>query len=118
MKRVVHATWAGWGSSASMSSPARTGTCVRGMSSRMAKRCGEVSSTRREVSVVGLPGGGVPELQAVAGADDGDVPIDAHALRQLRAEHHPARRVQLDRVRVGAEEAVQLARLARERVQS
>ena len=60
--------------------------------------------------MVGLPGGGVPELQAVAGADDGDVPIDAHALRELRPEHHPAGRVQLDRVRVGAEEAVQLAR--------
>ena len=78
------ATWPGCGSSASMSSPARTGTCVRGMSSRMAKGCGEVSSTRREVPVVGLPGGGVPELQAVAGADDGDVPIDARVLGQLR----------------------------------
>src|SRR5215213_3792006 len=101
-----------------MSSPARTGTCVRDMSSRMAKRCGEVSSTRREVPVVGLPGGGVPELQAVAGADDGDVPIDAHPLGQLGAEHHAARRVQLDRMGVGAEEAVQFARLARERVET
>ena len=33
-------------------------------------------------------------------------------------EHHAARRVQLDRVRVGAEEAVQLPRLRGERVQS
>ena len=31
------AIWPGCGSSASISSPARTGTCVRGMSSRMAK---------------------------------------------------------------------------------
>src|SRR5215212_11276441 len=116
MKRVVHATWAGWGSSASMSSPARTGTCVRGMSSRMAKGCGEVSSTRREVPVVGLPGGGVPELQAVAGADDGDVAIDVRVLGELRAEHHPARRVQLDGMGVGAEEAVELPRLRGERV--
>src|SRR3954452_10926184 len=110
------AIWTRPGSSASMSSPARTGTCVRGMSSRMAKRCGEVRRPLRQVAVVGLPGRAVPELEAVAGAGDNDLAVDARVLEVAWGQHHAAGRVQLRVGRVPVEHPLELARLRGERV--
>src|SRR6185312_7827046 len=94
----------GCGSRASISSPARTGTCVRGMSRRMAKRCGKVRRPLGQVAVVGLPGRAVPELEAVAGAGDDDLAVDARVLEVAWGQHHAPGRVQLHVGRVRVEE--------------
>ena len=111
-ERAVDRDLPGRGSRASISSPARTGTCVRGMSSRMAKRCGEVRRPLGQVAVVGLPGRAVPELEAVAGAGDDDLAVDRRVLELARGQHHAAGRVQLRVRRVAAEHPLELARLA------
>ena len=108
----------GCGSSASISSPARTGTCVWGMSRRMAKGCGEVRRSLGEVAVVGLPGRAVPELEAVAGAGDDDLAADrprapAGAGSASRGRPSPAP----CRSRSRRSMRLQLAGLGRERVQ-
>ena len=74
------------------------GRACWGMSSRMAKRLGEVRRARREVGVVGLPGRAVPELEAVAGAGDHDLAVDARVLAGSRGVSitRPAR-IQLGR---------------------
>ena len=99
------------GSSASISSPARTGTCVWGMSRRMAKGLGEVRRSRREVGFVGLPGRAVPELEAVADAGDHDLAVDPRVLQELRRQHHAAGGIQLGLQGVPVEDAPQLAAL-------
>src|SRR3954469_14252169 len=104
------AIWPGCGSSASISSPARTGTCVRGMSSRMAKCFGQVTGPRGQVGVVGLPGGARPELEAVAGAGDHDLAVDLRVGQVPGSQHHAAGRVELGVRRPGMEETLELAR--------
>ena len=79
------ATWPSCGSSASISSPARTGTWVRGMSSRMAKSSGELRRARREVGLVGGPGVQIPELERVARAHDHHLAVDAGEARDAPA---------------------------------
>ena len=106
------AIWPGRGSSASISSPARTGTCVWGMSRRMAKGLGEVRRSRREVGFVGLPGRAVPELEAVAHAGDHDLAVDPGVLQELRRQHHAAGGIQLGLQGVPVQDAPQLAALA------
>src|ERR671923_253818 len=88
------------------------------MSSRMAKRCGEVRRPLRQVAVVGLPARAVPELEAVAGAGDDDLAVDPGVLEVAWGQHHAAGRVQLRVGRVPVQHPLELAGLGRERVQS
>src|SRR6185436_4657548 len=110
------AIWPARGSSASISSPARTGTCVWGMSRSVAKGLGQIRGSRREVGFVALPGGAVPELEAVADAGDHDLAADPGVLQELRRQHHAAGGIQLRLQGVPVEDAPQLATLLAERV--
>src|SRR4051794_12069337 len=110
------AIWPGCGSSASISSPASTGTCVRGMSSRMAKCFGQVTGPRGQVGVVCLPGGAGPELEAVAGAGDDDLAVDPRVGQVSGRQHHAAGRVELRVRRPGVEHPLELAGAAGKRV--
>src|SRR3954468_24126505 len=85
----------GCGSGMSISSPARTGTCVRVMSRRMAKA---LRDSRDLVGQVGLVGGttrAVPDLQVIDVADDDDVFGDPSMVEQRRAERDAPGRVEL-----------------------
>src|SRR5215210_2767806 len=112
------ATSPGCGSSSSISSPARTGTWVAVMSSRMAKAGGDVGEVVGEGGVVVGPGAAVPDLEAVTGAGDDDVLAEGAVLEQEAGHHHATGRVELGVQRVRGEEAVELARGLRERVQA
>src|SRR4051812_23562907 len=110
------ATSPGCGSRSSISSPARTGTWVAVMSSRMAKAGGDVGKLMRKRLVVVRPGGAAPDLEAVARARDDDVLLQLAVLEQEGRDPHAPGRVELGVQRVRGEEAVQLARGLRERV--
>src|SRR4051812_26035498 len=110
------ATSPGCGSRSSISSPARTGTWVAVMSSRMAKAGGDVGKLIRKRLVVVRPGGAAPDLEAVARARDDDVLLQLAVVEQEGRKAHPPGRVELGVQRVGGEEPVQLARGLRERV--
>src|SRR4051794_7297013 len=110
------ATSPGCGSRSSISSPARTGTWVAVMSSRMAKAGGDVGKLIGKRLVVVRPGVAAPDLEAVAGARDDDVLLQPPVLEQEAGHHDPPGCVELGVQRVGGEEAVQLARGLRERV--
>src|SRR5215213_3144139 len=97
------ATSPGCGSRSSISSPARTGTWVAVMSSRMAKAGGDVGELGREGGVVVGPGGARPDLEAVAGAGDDDVLLERGVLEQERRHHHAPGGVELGVERVGRE---------------
>src|SRR3954470_15407613 len=112
------ATSPGCGSRSSISSPARTGTWVAVMSSRMAKAAGDVGKLIRKRLVVVGPGGAAPDLEAVARAGHHDVLGQLAVLEQEARDADPAGRVELRVQRVGREEPVQLARLVRQRVQA
>src|SRR3954465_12746113 len=112
------ATSPGCGSRSSISSPARTGTWVAVMSSRMAKAAGDVGKLIGEGVVVGGPGGATPDLEAVARAGDDDLLRQLPVLEQEARHADAAGRGELGVQGVGGEEAVELARLLRERVQA
>src|SRR3954465_6673482 len=107
----------GCGSSRSMSSPARTGTCARVMSRRMAKALRDPDDLAIQALLVLLPAGAVPDLDVVEVADHDDLLRDARMLEQRRGECHPAGRVELDVERVAREIAREGAPLAAHRVQ-
>src|SRR5215213_5560308 len=112
------ATSPGCGPSTSISSPARTGMWTWVMSSRMAKRCGEVGDVTRELLVVGLPPLAVPDLEAVAGPADDDVLLEARVPHERRRDHHAARAVELDVEGVRGVVALELAVLGGHGVQA
>src|SRR5947208_6432731 len=99
------------GSSRSISSPARTGTCVRVMSRRMAKALRNPDDLAIERLLVLLPALASPDLDVVEVADHDDLLRDSRMPEQRRAECHPAGRVELDVPRVAREVARQLASL-------
>src|SRR4051812_25150892 len=105
------ATSPGCGSRSSINSPARTGTWVAVMSSRMAKAAGDVGKLIRQGLVVGGPRGAAPDLEAVAGAGHDHVLRQLAVLEQEARDADAARRVELGVQRVRGEEPVQLARL-------
>src|SRR5881275_663076 len=86
----------GCGSSRSISSPARTGTCVRVMSRRMAKALRDLDDLAIQLLLVRLPAGAVPDLDVVEVAHDDDVLLDPRVVEQRRTEGHPAGRVEID----------------------
>src|SRR3954453_7584579 len=85
----------GCGSSRSISSPARTGTCARVMSRRMAKALRDPHDLAIQRLLVGLPAAAIPDLEVVEVADHDDLLRDARMLEQRRVECHPAGRVEL-----------------------
>src|SRR3954447_26495952 len=107
----------GAGSRSSISSPARTGTCARVMSRRMAKALSDPDDLVRELVLIGLPGLSVPHLEVVEVADQDDFLLDPRVPDQRRVQRHAAGRVELDVERAAREEARQLAALGADRVQ-
>ena len=83
-ERAVDRDLAGLRVERSISSPARTGMWVRVMSSRMAKDAVRSAARWEQVAVVRVPGGAVPDLEAVAGAGDDDLWSIAGVLEQAR----------------------------------
>src|SRR5215211_8566010 len=66
----------GAGSRSSMSSPARTGTCARVMSRRMAKALSDPDDLVRQLPLIGLPGLPIPHLEVIEVADQDDLLLD------------------------------------------
>src|SRR3954454_19242587 len=110
------AVWPGRGSSASISSPARTGTWVWGMSRSVAKRFSQFRRSLGEAGVVVRPGRAVPDFQAVSDAGDDDLPADPGVLEETRRQHHAAGRVQLGLEGRPVQQPPRLAGLLRERI--
>src|SRR3954454_13356615 len=110
------AVWPGRGSSASISSPARTGTWVWGMSRSVAKRLSQFRRPLGEAGVVVRPGRAVPDFEAVADAGDDDLAADVGVLQEARGQHHAAGRIQLGLLRGAEEQPPRLARLRGERI--
>src|SRR3954465_4105893 len=107
----------GCGSSRSISSPARTGTCARVMSSRMAKALCDPDDLAIQALLVLLPAGAVPDLDVVEVADHDDLLRDARMPEERRVECHPAGRVELRVPRVAREVASERTALAADRIQ-
>src|SRR5436190_303669 len=63
----------GCGSSTSISSPARTGTCVRVMSRRMAKTLSDLDDLVAQSPLVGDPLVAIPHLEVIEVPDDHDL---------------------------------------------
>src|SRR5215207_9653981 len=79
----------GAGAVSSISSPARTGTCARVMSRRIAKALGHLPDLRVEGALLLLPALLGPDLEVVADPDHDDLLLDAGVLEQRRREDHP-----------------------------
>src|SRR2546421_5856136 len=107
----------GCGSSASISSPARTGTWLAVMSSRMVKTCGELGDAIGRRLVLGLPGAAIPGLEVVAGPENADLALQPGVGDQLGGQHHATRAVELGVEGRAEEAALELLVLARERIE-
>src|SRR3954454_17892730 len=107
----------GRGSSRSISSPARTGTCVRVMSRRMAKALRDLDDLAIQLLLIRLPAVSVPHLDVVEVADDHHVLLDARVVEQRLAEGHASGRVEVDVPRVAREVAREAAALLADRGQ-
>src|SRR3954452_13269099 len=107
----------GRGSSRSISSPARTGTCVRVMSRRMAKALRDLDDLAIQVLLVRLPAAAIPHLDVVEVADHDDLFLDPRVLEQRLAERDAAGRVEVDIPRVAREVAREAAALLADRVE-
>src|SRR3954454_4859814 len=99
-----------------MSSPARTGTCARVMSRRMAKALRDPDDLAIQRVLVLLPAGAIPDLDVVEVADHHDLLLDARMPQERRGERHPAGRLELDVPDVAREVAREAAPLSRPRV--
>src|SRR6188768_3152875 len=89
------ATSPGCGSSASISSPARTGTCGRVMSRRMVKALCDVGHLGGQRVLLLVPALARPELEPVVGADQHHVLLDPRVREQDGVERHSAARIEL-----------------------
>src|SRR4051795_11251629 len=101
----------GRGSSRSISSPARTGTCVRVMSRRMAKALRDLDDLAIQVLLIRLPAGAIPHLDVVEVADHDHVLLDPRVLEQRLAQRHATGRIEVDVPRVPREVAREAAAL-------
>src|SRR4051794_32984115 len=102
---------AGRGSIRSISSPARTGTCVRVMSRRMAKALRDLDDLAIQLLLVRLPAAAIPHLDVVEVADHHHVLLDPRVLEERLSERDPAGRVEVDVPRVAREVAREAAAL-------
>src|SRR2546423_7044504 len=86
------------------------------MSRRMLKALGDLVDAAGQLLVVLGPVGAIPHLQAVPSADHDDVALQPAVVHEEAGEHHASRRVEVDLVGVGGEEAIGLSRARGERV--
>src|SRR3954452_41299 len=107
----------GRGSVTSINSPARTGTCVRVMSRRMAKALRDLDYLAIQLPLIRLPAASIPHLDVVEVADHHHVLLDPRVLEQRLAEGHPAGRIEVHVPRVAGEVAREAAALPADRVQ-
>src|SRR6185436_5212881 len=84
------------GSVSSMSSPARTGTCARVMSRRIAKSLRHLLDLRVEGLLLLLPAVLRPDLEVVPHADHDDLLADARVRQQRGRQRHATAPVELD----------------------
>src|SRR2546421_12174031 len=85
------------------------------MSRRMVKTCGELGDTIGGALVLALPGGAIPDLEVVAGAQYGDVAVESGVPDQGAGDHHAPGGVELGVRRRAGEGPPELPVLARER---
>src|SRR5947209_7807106 len=112
------ATSPGPGCRTSISSPARTGTCVRVMSRRMAKALRDSDDVVIELPLMGLPAAAVPDLEVVDRPDDDHFLLDPRVLEQRLGQRHATRRVELHVPRVPREVGAEPAPLAAQRIEA
>src|SRR4051794_24683800 len=86
----------GPGAVSSISSPARTGTCARVMSRRIAKSLRHLLDLRVESLLLLLPAVLRPDLEMVAHAHHHDLLLDPRVREERRRKRHAAARVELD----------------------
>src|SRR3954469_21128431 len=98
----------------SISSPARTGTCMRVMSRRIANALRDLGDLGWKAGLVVRVTGAIPDLEVVVGAENHDVFRDPGVLQQRPVQGRPAGGVELDVEGAAVEEAVQLAALRAE----
>src|SRR3954454_1956922 len=84
------------GAVSSISSPARTGTCARVMSRRMAKALRHLLDLRVEGLLLLLPAVLRPDLEVVPHADHHDLLLNRRVREERRRQRHATARVQLD----------------------
>src|SRR3954453_19649272 len=106
------------GAVSSMSSPARTGTCARVMSRRMAKALRHLLDLRVECLLLLVPAVLRPDLEVVPNANHHDLLLDRGVRQQRRRERHAAARVELDVEGVALVEARDAPVVGADRVQS
>src|SRR5215211_7053410 len=80
----------------SISSPARTGTCVRVMSRRIAKALRHLPDLRVQSLLLALPAVARPHLEVVPHPDHHRLLLHAGMHEKRRRKGHPARAVQVD----------------------
>src|SRR5215211_2133775 len=107
----------GAGAVSSISSPARTGTCARVMSRRIAKPPGHLPDLRVEGVLLRSPALPRPDLEVVSHADHHDLLLDAGVIEQRRREGDPPGSVEVGVERVALEVAGELAVVLPHRVQ-
>src|SRR5256714_1279772 len=99
----------GCGSRRSISSPARTGTCVRVMSRRMVKALGDPLDLAHDPALRLGPAAAVPDHHVVLMADHDDLPVDPRVVEKRLVERHSPPGVELGGEGPAREEADDLA---------
>src|SRR5215212_2938794 len=105
------------GSVSSISSPARTGTCARVMSRRMAKALRHLLDLGVECVLLLLPALLCPDLEVVAHANDHDLLRNVRVRQQRRRQRHAPACVELDVEGVALVEAREPPVVGADRVQ-
>src|SRR3954471_7817611 len=105
------------GAVSSISSPARTGTCARVMSRRMAKPLRHLLDLRVEGLLLLLPALLRPHLEVVPHADHHDLLLDARVPEQRGRQRHAPARIELDGEGVALVEARDAPVVGADRVQ-
>src|SRR5215210_9042464 len=105
------------GAVSSISSPARTGTCARVISRRIAKTLRPLPDFRVQSVLLLLPVLLRPDLEVVADAHHDDLLLDPAVLKQRRRQRDAAGGVEVDLEGVALVEARELAVLGAHRVQ-
>src|SRR5205814_7428446 len=101
----------GCGSSRSISSPARTGTCVRVMSRRMAKALSDLDDFVAQFPLVGDPLVPIPDLEVIEVPHDHDLLVNRGVVQKLLIQRHAAGRVELAVEGAAREESCELPAL-------
>src|SRR4051794_14501051 len=104
----------GCGSSRSISSPARTGMCVRVMSRRMAKALSDLDDLVAQFPLVGDPLVAVPDLEVIEIPHDHDLLGDRRVVQKRLIQRHAAGGVELGVEGAAREEPRELPALGAE----